>query len=72
MIPFFNCGWDIRSSDNCICCGITINYYMILKVRHIDKGINPSSVNQIYFNGDFLLKGVRIGIVAGMVALTVR
>ncbi|KAJ6685518.1 SULFATE TRANSPORTER 1.2-LIKE [Salix purpurea] len=39
-------------------------------VRHIDQGINPSSVHQIYFKGDYLLKGVRIGIVAGMVALT--
>ncbi|KAJ6391550.1 hypothetical protein OIU77_025516 [Salix suchowensis] len=39
-------------------------------VKHIKKGINPSSVNQIYFHGDYLLKGVRIGIVAGMVALT--
>ncbi|XP_011015568.1 PREDICTED: sulfate transporter 1.2-like [Populus euphratica] len=39
-------------------------------VKHIQQGINPSSVDQIYFNGDYLLKGVRIGIVAGMVALT--
>jgi high affinity sulfate transporter 1 len=41
-------------------------------VNHIEKGINPSSVNQIYFSGDHLLKGARIGIVAGMIALTVR
>ena len=41
-------------------------------MKHIEKGINPSSVDQIYFNGGYLLKGVRIGIVAGMVALTVR
>lgn len=39
-------------------------------VKHIDQGINPSSVDQIFFNGGYLLKGVRIGIVAGMVALT--
>ncbi|KAK9270772.1 hypothetical protein L1049_026355 [Liquidambar formosana] len=39
-------------------------------VRHIHKGINPPSVNQIYFSGDYLLKGFRIGIVAGMIALT--
>ncbi|KAJ0086345.1 hypothetical protein Patl1_08478 [Pistacia atlantica] len=39
-------------------------------VKHIEKGINPSSVNQIYFRGDYLLKGVKIGVVAGMVALT--
>ncbi|KAJ6939396.1 sulfate transporter 1.2-like [Populus alba x Populus x berolinensis] len=39
-------------------------------VKHIDQGINPSSVDQIFFNGGYLIKGVRIGIVAGMVALT--
>ncbi|KAG2700982.1 hypothetical protein I3843_06G021400 [Carya illinoinensis] len=39
-------------------------------VRHIEKGINPSSVNQIYFSGEYLGKGFRIGIVAGMIALT--
>ncbi|KAJ7965669.1 Sulfate transporter 1.1 [Quillaja saponaria] len=39
-------------------------------VRHIEKGINPSSVDQIYFSGEYLVKGFRIGIVAGMIALT--
>ncbi|KAK2375689.1 sulfate transporter 1-2 [Trifolium repens] len=39
-------------------------------VKHIEKGINPSSVKEIYFTGDYLAKGVRIGIVAGMIALT--
>ncbi|CAI8585526.1 unnamed protein product [Vicia faba] len=39
-------------------------------VNHIEKGINPSSVKEIYFTGDYLAKGVRIGIVAGMIALT--
>ncbi|XWS15043.1 hypothetical protein CRYUN_Cryun35bG0060600 [Craigia yunnanensis] len=39
-------------------------------VNHIEKGINPSSVNQIYFSGEYLLKGLKIGVVAGMIALT--
>ncbi|MED6204075.1 Sulfate transporter 1.3 [Stylosanthes scabra] len=39
-------------------------------VNHIKKGINPSSVKQIYFNGDYLGKGFRIGVMAGMIALT--
>ncbi|KAL2489242.1 Sulfate transporter 1.3 [Forsythia ovata] len=39
-------------------------------VKHIEKGINPSSVNEIYFTGDYLLKGFRIGVVAGIIALT--
>ncbi|PIA28632.1 hypothetical protein AQUCO_06800060v1 [Aquilegia coerulea] len=34
-------------------------------VRNIEKGINPSSVNQIYFTGDYLMKGFKIGVVAG-------
>ena len=40
-------------------------------MKHIEKGINPSSVGQIYFTGDYLLKGIRIGVVACMIALTV-
>ncbi|KAG6709843.1 hypothetical protein I3842_06G152800 [Carya illinoinensis] len=39
-------------------------------VRHIDRGINPSSVHEIYWTGEFLLKGLKIGVVAGLVALT--
>lgn len=41
-------------------------------MKHIEKGINPPSVKEIYFTGDYLLKGVRIGIVAGIIALTVN
>lgn len=39
-------------------------------VKHIDKGINPSSASQIYFSGVYLLKGFKIGVVAGLIALT--
>ncbi|KAM7256414.1 hypothetical protein ACFE04_012155 [Oxalis oulophora] len=39
-------------------------------VRHIEKGINPPSVDKIYFSGEYVLKGLRVGVVAGMVALT--
>ncbi|KAM7459897.1 hypothetical protein LguiA_036123 [Lonicera macranthoides] len=39
-------------------------------VRKIKKGINPSSVDKIFFTGDYLVKGFRIGVVAGMIALT--
>ena len=42
-----------------------------VQVKNIEKGINPSSVNQIYFTGEYLLKGLKIGVVAGMIALTV-
>nr|CBK55652.1 sulphate transporter [Astragalus racemosus] len=39
-------------------------------VRHIEKGINPSSASKIYFSGKYLTAGIRIGLVSGMVALT--
>ncbi|XWS39701.1 hypothetical protein CRYUN_Cryun18bG0077500 [Craigia yunnanensis] len=39
-------------------------------VKHIRKGINPPSVDEIFFSGEYLAKGFRIGAVAGMIALT--
>ncbi|XP_057442080.1 sulfate transporter 1.3-like isoform X2 [Lotus japonicus] len=39
-------------------------------VNYIEKGINPSSVSEIYFSGENLGKGFRIGVLAGMIALT--
>lgn len=42
-----------------------------MKVRKIEKGINPSSVKDLYLTGENLGKGFKIGIVAGMIALTV-
>ncbi|KAK1440294.1 hypothetical protein QVD17_06119 [Tagetes erecta] len=39
-------------------------------VRHIEKGINPSSAHEIYFQGPYLAKGFKIGVVAGLIALT--
>jgi high affinity sulfate transporter 1 len=39
-------------------------------VGHINKGLNPSSLDQIYWTGPNMKKGARIGFVAGMVGLT--
>ncbi|KAG0453987.1 hypothetical protein HPP92_025291 [Vanilla planifolia] len=39
-------------------------------VREIKKGINPSSIHQIYFSGSNLAKGIKIGVISGMIALT--
>ncbi|CAN4104312.1 unnamed protein product [Withania somnifera] len=39
-------------------------------VRHIDQGINPPSVKEIYFSGENLTKGFKIGVIAGLIALT--
>ncbi|KFK32123.1 hypothetical protein AALP_AA6G201100 [Arabis alpina] len=39
-------------------------------VKHIDQGINPISASQIFFSGKYFKEGIRIGGIAGMVALT--
>ncbi|KAL2342118.1 hypothetical protein Fmac_010058 [Flemingia macrophylla] len=39
-------------------------------VKHVKKGVNPSSASEIYFSGKYLGAGIRIGVVSGMVALT--
>ncbi|XP_042493672.1 sulfate transporter 1.2-like [Macadamia integrifolia] len=39
-------------------------------VNHIEKGVNPSSVDDIYFTGKYLGIGIKIGVVAGFIALT--
>ncbi|KAK7246772.1 hypothetical protein RIF29_41642 [Crotalaria pallida] len=39
-------------------------------VKHIQKGVNPASAREIFFSGKYLGAGIRIGVVAGMVALT--
>ncbi|KAJ1404740.1 STAS domain [Sesbania bispinosa] len=39
-------------------------------VKNVKKGVNPISFSEIYFSGKYLGAGVRIGVVAGMIALT--
>ncbi|XP_043719579.1 sulfate transporter 1.2-like [Telopea speciosissima] len=39
-------------------------------VKHIHKGRNPLSANEIYFTGKYLVSGIKIGVVAGIIALT--
>ncbi|XP_006649559.1 sulfate transporter 1.2-like [Oryza brachyantha] len=39
-------------------------------VKNVKKGINPPSANLIFFTGPYLLKGFKIGVVAGMISLT--
>nr|CAB3493867.1 unnamed protein product [Digitaria exilis] len=42
----------------------------LLCVKNIEKGINPPSASLIYFSGPFMLKGFKIGVEAGLIALT--
>lgn len=37
----------------------------------LDKGVNPSSLNKIYWSGPQLINGAKIGVVAGLVGLSV-
>ncbi|RDX88869.1 High affinity sulfate transporter 2, partial [Mucuna pruriens] len=39
-------------------------------VKHVKKGVNPSSASEIFFSGKYLGPGIRVGVIAGMVALT--
>lgn len=39
-------------------------------VGKMKKGVNPSSVSEIFFTGTYLAKGFKIGVIAGMIALT--
>ncbi|KAM0952909.1 putative SLC26A/SulP transporter, STAS domain, sulfate anion transporter, STAS domain superfamily [Dioscorea sansibarensis] len=39
-------------------------------VKHIQRGINPSSVHKIHFDGRYMLKGFKIGVIAGLISLT--
>ncbi|XAR53070.1 hypothetical protein NMG60_11021469 [Bertholletia excelsa] len=39
-------------------------------VKDIEKGVNSPSVDQIFFSGEYLGKGFKIGVVAGLIALT--
>ncbi|CAL5183183.1 unnamed protein product [Lathyrus oleraceus] len=39
-------------------------------VKHIEDGVNPISVDEIFFSGKYLSAGIRIGLISGMVALT--
>lgn len=42
----------------------------VVTVPEIKKGINKSSFEEIYFKGSYTAKGFKIGVVAGLVALT--
>ncbi|KAF4378447.1 hypothetical protein F8388_021641 [Cannabis sativa] len=39
-------------------------------VNHIEKGINPVSANDLFLSGEYVGKAFRIGVVAGIIALT--
>ncbi|OIV91568.1 hypothetical protein TanjilG_08980 [Lupinus angustifolius] len=39
-------------------------------VKHIKKGVNPASASEIFFSGKYLGAGARIGLIAGLIALT--
>lgn len=42
----------------------------VVIVGHLNKGINPSSVHQLVFSGHIVGKAAKIGLVAGLIAIT--
>ncbi|XP_074309075.1 sulfate transporter 1.2-like [Silene latifolia] len=46
------------------------NKHGVQIVGHIPKGINPLSIDELYFSGANLTKGFKIGAVVGIIALT--
>ncbi|KAK6135381.1 hypothetical protein DH2020_030892 [Rehmannia glutinosa] len=64
-----NHGWNWQT----IMIGVTFLVFLLVTkyiVNHIERGINPPSLNEIHFTGSYMMKGLKIGVVAGMVALT--
>ncbi|KAK6135403.1 hypothetical protein DH2020_030857 [Rehmannia glutinosa] len=64
-----NHGWNWQT----IMIGVTFLVFLLVAkyiVNHIERGINPPSLNEIHFTGSYMMKGLKIGVVAGMVALT--
>ncbi|CAO2823239.1 unnamed protein product [Amaranthus hypochondriacus] len=39
-------------------------------VKHIDQGINPSSAGKLFLTGPYLVKAIKAGAIAGVIALT--
>jgi high affinity sulfate transporter 1 len=46
------------------------NKYGVKIVGKLDKGVNPTSLQNIYWSGPQLINGAKIGVVAGLVALS--
>lgn len=40
-------------------------------MKHIQSGLNPSSINELQFNGAHTAEVVKIGLVVAVIALTV-
>lgn len=40
-------------------------------IGYIEKGVNPASFSDIYWTGPLVARGFKVGVVSGLVALTV-
>lgn len=43
----------------------------VAQIGHLPKGINPPSVNKLHFGGPYMALALRVGIITGILALTV-
>ncbi|KAM6545761.1 hypothetical protein CsatB_026497 [Cannabis sativa] len=66
----FSSGRQTHCKDNPYS-SLTFQSYEIFNlVNHIEKGINPVSANDLFLSGEYVGKAFRIGVVAGIIALT--
>nr|CAD1822158.1 unnamed protein product [Ananas comosus var. bracteatus] len=49
---------------------VKAQYHGISVIGHLQKGVNPPSVNMLFFQGSFLGLAIKTGIVTGILALT--
>ncbi|KAJ6840472.1 putative sulfate transporter 3.4 [Iris pallida] len=53
-----------------VCLAFKAQNHGIKTIGHLEKGVNPPSVNLLYFHGEYLGLAVKTGIVTGILALT--
>lgn len=50
---------------------IDLLFYFLEQIGHLPKGLNPPSLNMLYFSGPYLGVAIKTGIVTGILSLTV-
>lgn len=60
--PFFNLN---------ACMKLEIVLGFLAQIGHLPKGINPQSVTKLYFGGHYFSLALKVGIITGVLALTV-
>jgi len=48
-----------------------IDIESLMQIGHLPKGLNPPSLNMLYFSGAHLALAIKTGIITGILSLTV-